>query len=119
MVSPCVACCEANLDQRKETNTLSDLITKRLKHTFLFREIRRSQWVVQLPVHEFCSWELRTFASGAAAQRDHKVEAAVRKVLHCLRCSSLQVNTDIFHHLDGEWMSISALDSSTGYLKML
>jgi hypothetical protein len=119
VMSTFVACREPNLDEREETHTLSDLITKRLKHAFLFRVIRRGQWIVQLPVHEFGSRERGTFVSGTVTQRDHKIEAEVHNVLRCFRCSSLQVNTDLFHDLDRERVNISAFDTSARYFKML
>ena len=67
-------CGEADLDQRKQTQTLSNLIAKRLKHAFLLRLIPRSRRIVEPPMDHFRFLELWTFGSGTVGQRNHKVE---------------------------------------------
>src|SRR5262249_53563315 len=77
--------CESNLDQRKQTDTLSDLVSERSKHTFLIRGFYRGQGVRELPMQDLRLGKLRAFVSGTIAERNHEVETNTRNVLHSCR----------------------------------
>src|SRR5262245_12992748 len=108
---------ESNLDQRKQTNPLSDLVAERSKHTFLICVFYR-QGVMELPVDNLCLRKLWTFGSRTIAQRNHEVESKARNILRCLRGSAFQVDVNFSHYFDRKRVNVSAFDASANYLKM-
>src|SRR5262245_23219583 len=78
---------ESNLDRRKQTNALSDLVAERSKYPFLICVFYR-QGVIELPVHNVRLWKVRTFGSGAIAQSGHRIVPRLSSDRRALRKTS-------------------------------
>jgi len=111
-------CRKSSLNEREQTHTLRDLISKRPKQSLLFVGIQYRRRVVDLPVYAFRSWKLGTLRLRTIAQSNDEIETEIQKITYCFRYPSAQVDSDLFHNLNCKRVCFPSIDTSANYLKM-